>query len=387
MSKITIISEYFPPDNGAAAERVGAYYQYFQDSHDVFVITATSHHLLDEDRVGKGGLDSRIIRIKYKKKKDSRIFARLFHEIQFSCRVALQVIKGRVNNILIVSTPSPFLALMALLLNKIRNQQYILDVRDLYPNAIAESGVIKQEHFLYRLLDYGMKAAYSNAVGIAYVNYNWNNIFLPWTEKSIYVPNGIDKTISSKAETKRQNLIVYSGNFGRLYDFDFILQLAAQLQDSTNQFLNQAKFLLIGDGVQRNHIISEISRLGLVNVEVVGPFKKEKVNKILLGAKIGIVSLKLDADSLKGAIPNKIYDYLDTGLSIVALLPARIDPVITAMEQVEVFTHLDWDRIIENILSHFKAETKFYASRKNYPFLFRDYHFKKMTLLLERSKK
>jgi hypothetical protein len=121
----------------------------------------------------------------------------------------------------------------------------------------------------------------------------------------------------------------------------------------------------------------------LRNIEIIGPYTKSEVSEILKTGKIGIVSLQLEAASLRGAVPNKLYDYLECGLRTIAIIPETISSDILSTGLITIHTNIDYDRILDDIkenITNYKYQP---ISKELFPFLYRSYHLKKLKRLIE----
>ncbi len=384
ISKITLISQYFPPENGAAAERMGSFATYLHEHYEIEIVTAQPIHMMLSKDKHQGDYPFKIVRLPHQKKSSSSKYMRLLHEVAFALKAAKYLQKKARNSLLLYTTPSPFLAMVALFFKKYKNRSYVLDVRDLYPEVIADVGIISKGNPIYRLASRLMYLAYQNASLISFVNKKWSDLMTAANQDSLYLPNGIgDYPIRLVNSDPRKDVIYYSGNFGQMYDFSPILIIAQKLQKSPDPKLNAVRIVLIGDGVQGEWIRHQIAEMELSNIEIIGPYTKSEVNEILKTGKIGIVSLQLEAASLRGAVPNKLYDYLECGLRTIAIIPETISQEILSTGLITVYTKIDYDKIIHDIdeyISNYKYQP---ITIEKFPFLYRSYHLKKLNQLIK----
>ncbi len=384
MKKIILISQYFPPENGAAAERMKAFAEYFHRHYDLEVITTVPRHMLIDGATKPTDFPFPVLRISNGKVTSGSNFQRLIREICFAVRTVGVLLRKKGNSLALVSTPSPFLAIGALILNRVQRRAYILDIRDLYPEVVADTGLLRKSNPVYKLAVKLMTSAYRHASMLTYVNKEWSNHMLASNPNAMYLPNGISRDdYVPEVQKDREDLILYSGNFGRMYDFLPILKIAQKLKVSTTEQLRKVRFILVGDGVQAPYLIKKIEEMKLNNVELMGPFNKNEVSAILHRGKIGLVSLKLDANSLKGAVPNKLFDYLQAGLNTIALIPETLSPEILSTGLVSVHTTLDYDKLVEEVSDIILNYEYKEITPQSYPFLYREYH---LSLLKQKIK-
>jgi glycosyltransferase involved in cell wall biosynthesis len=108
--------------------------------------------------------------------------------------------------------------------------------------------------------------------------------------------------------------VVFAGNLGTVQALDTVLAAAALLAD-----LPEVRIVLIGSGSRRDWVQSEVSRLGLTNVQLAGRFAPEQMPAILAQASALLVSLARSA-IMSQTIPSKVQAYLAAGRAIIASL-------------------------------------------------------------------
>jgi hypothetical protein len=384
INEITLISQYFPPENGAAAERMGSVAHYLHKYCELEIVTAQPLHMMLTGSKQQSEYPFKIVRLPHKKKSSKSKYMRLMHEISFALKATKYLYQRAGRSLLLFTTPSPFLALVALLFKKYTNRCYVLDIRDLYPEVIADVGIVSKNNPIYILASSVMNLAYKNASLLSFVNKKWSDHMINSNPNSLYLPNGIsDEKTRVTGSNQRENVIFYSGNFGQMYNFSPVLIIAQKLQQSSDPQLKDVRIVLIGDGVQGDWIKQEIQQMKLRNIEIIGPYTKSEVSEILKTGKIGIVSLQLEAASLRGAVPNKLYDYLECGLRTIAIIPETISSDILSTGLITIHTNIDYDRILDDIkenITNYKYQP---ISKELFPFLYRSYHLKKLKRLIE----
>lgn len=387
LKKLTIVTQYFPPENGAAAERMRSFAAFFGSHCDLEVITSVPQHMITGTVETSHQDQPRIKLVAGGKRSGSPTkLSRLVNEANFALRAMKELFFDRSATLLLYTTPSPFLAIVAIILKKLQGKAYILDIRDLYPEVVADSGILSKNHPVYKLAKFAMRHAYENASIVTYVNKQWADQMDAVNPRALFLPNGINtpKRIPTDI-VDRKDLIIYSGNYGRMYDFDPILELAERFQNHDDDRLSEVKFLLIGDGIQSTYLKSQIQGRHLTNLDMIGPFPQEEVSSILRQGKVGLVSLNLEADSLKGAVPNKLFDYLEAGLHTVALMPETLSEEILSTGLISVHTVVDYDALVKELSSTILNYEHKKISPEEYPFLYREHHLEKLLLEINRA--
>lgn len=102
-------------------------------------------------------------------------------------------------------------------------------------------------------------------------------------------------------------VFVYAGTFGHTYRLDVVLEAARLLQGTC-----RAHFVLVGDGPLRAR--AETQAAELKNVTLTGWLEQPAVRSLLAEAAAGL----LPWAGRPGAMPNKFFDYLAAGLPVLS---------------------------------------------------------------------
>lgn len=263
----------------------------------------------------------KVIRCFVSRNYNSNFLGRLwayFSFVLFSIWAGLFKAKGKFD-LLLVTSPPLFVAITGLIVSKIKKIPYVFEVRDLWPESAVETGVITNsllikfsywfERLIYRkailinVLTPAFKKALVEKKGIA-------------ESKIIFIPNAADFTISDDlldsfdALQFRQRLglsdkfvVTYIGAHGVANHLTQLVEAAELLQET------KVVFLLVGDGMQKTHLISEVKKRGLNNIRFLDPVPKKEVFKYILASDMGASVLK-KTDTFKTIYSNKTFDYM-----------------------------------------------------------------------------
>ncbi len=142
-------------------------------------------------------------------------------------------------------------------------------------------------------------------------------------QKNIYwLKNGVDINLfqknNSTIEWKIKNgfseddfLILYAGIFGYAQGLEVILHAADRTKDHSN-----IKFILIGDGPEKEKLFELKNKLFLKNVFFYDPVEKDQMPYLISSANASIIPLKR-LELFKGAIPSKIFEILASKKPII----------------------------------------------------------------------
>jgi glycosyltransferase involved in cell wall biosynthesis len=232
-------------------------------------------------------------------------------------------------DLLFVESPPLFIGYAARYLSWRWKAPYVFNVSDLWPESAIRMGVVKQglatqmaerlEHKLYRLAA-GVTGQSEEIVAAI-------RRAAPQTPAEV-ITNGVDPARFGREkadETAREKLgrepgpvFLYAGLLGLAQGLGQLLDLAAALQPG-----EPGRFVLVGEGPDRERLEERIRRENLTRVRILPPAPRERVPALLAAADIAVISLGM---SIPGAVPSKIYEAMAAGLPILLLAdgePAR----------------------------------------------------------------
>jgi glycosyltransferase involved in cell wall biosynthesis len=323
--KILILTQYFPPEVGAPQNRLyDLAIQLIKNSESVDIFTAMPNYpnnkILDEYRhkifIRENFQGMNVFRSWIYVKKTSSIFYRLINYFSFVISsFLLGIIKLKKYDILICESPPLFLGISAFLLSRFKKAKLVFNVSDLWPETAEKLNLINNRFLLWiteklELFIYRNSALISGQTKgiIASIERRTNNV------KTYLYRNGINLS-SQKIEISHSSwrdekgfafddfILFYGGIIGYPQGLDVILKTANLLTHLPN-----VKFVLQGNGPEKERLIGLKEELNLKNVFFFPPVSKMKMNEILPQIDAGIIPLK-KLDLFLGAIPSKIFEY------------------------------------------------------------------------------
>jgi glycosyltransferase involved in cell wall biosynthesis len=223
-----------------------------------------------------------------------------------------------------VESPPLLLAISAYIAGRLRGAPFIFSVADLWPDAIAEGGFVKDgflmsclaalENWSYR------KAAYVNAVTEGIRDSLLHKKSVP-VEKILFLPNGVDiiryQPRSADLALKRtlglegKQIVLWAGTLGYAHGLENVLQAARLLSNRSD-----VHFLFVGDGSARASLEQLTQNLHLSNVTFRDPVPVEQLPPYFSIAESGLASLS-DIPIHDGARPSKIFPFLASGKPLI----------------------------------------------------------------------
>lgn len=114
-------------------------------------------------------------------------------------------------------------------------------------------------------------------------------------------------------------VVMYSGNFGHIWDLDTVLDAAASLRDRLD-----IQFCLIGSGSRRAHVEQRVKSENLSNVSLLPYQPKEELSHSLSAADVHVVPMR--AGVYGSVVPSKVYGILAAATPMVVLGEAASEP-------------------------------------------------------------
>ncbi|WP_375321594.1 glycosyltransferase family 4 protein [Aliivibrio logei] len=258
--------------------------------------------------------------------KDSFI-KRIYKFIQFSIFSTIKSLQLSCDVVFATSTPLT-IAIPGLIYSKLKKRPLVFEVRDLWPELPIAVGVIKNP-LVIKLATWLEKYTYRNSKrliglspgmcdGIERHGINPKYITLATNScdtKLFDVSKDIgDSYISKKLPyLKGRKLVVYTGTFGLINKVGYLPKLASAVKAIDSNIC----FIAIGDGMEKEAVISEAKKLGVLNdnLYILPPVPKTEIVELLSAAELSL--------SLFGPVPemwhnsaNKLFDGLASSTPI-----------------------------------------------------------------------
>jgi len=326
MSKLAILTQYYPPETGAPQNRLHSLSKnMIACGYDVTVFTGMPNYpnmevaegykkkwrsleVIDEVKVYRSWL--------FVSKNPSIIF-RLINYFSF-CATSFfsMLVNMKRSEVIICESPPLFLGITAVLISRIKRTPLVFNVSDLWPKSAEELGLIKNK-FIIRITTLLEEWIYKKSTAICGQTQGIvEDIQSRFPEKPIYwFPNGVDAelierdfslTPSLRKEygINDQTLVIgYAGIIGHAQGLEIIISSAKAL---ANQ---DVLFLLAGSGPVLSSLQEKVKAEGLQNIKFIGSFPKEKMLEVIATFDLAFVPLKKSKLFL-GAIPSKIFENL-----------------------------------------------------------------------------
>ena len=265
-------------------------------------------------------------------------WARYKHHLLVARRFRDEADRLPVPDVIVCALPTVELAYEAVLFGKRRNVPVIIDIRDLWPEAIVEKspaacrGLI---NFAFTSMFRRRREALANATSVVAVSRNYLSRCVKQAGR---LPSDNDKVFYLGAEGTRKNVgdgteyieklreslsgktvFTFIGSFGRSYELKILVDVCRRL---ARENVPNVHFVLAGDGEQYKSL--QNSAVTLNNVTLTGWLDQNNLDALLNFSDVGIVPCR----SVPDTVPNKVFDYTSASLPLLSSLQGEMEEII-----------------------------------------------------------
>jgi glycosyltransferase involved in cell wall biosynthesis len=334
--RIWILTQYYPPETGAAAIRLSRLARLLAaDGHQITVLTGMPNYpdgVIEAPYRGNvtyretiDGVDVRRVWVYASPNKRAR--SRLLNQFSFMMMTALRGMWLRRPDVILVESHPLFVTLSAGWLRRIKRAPIVLNVSDLWPESAVATGVLRADSQMVKIASRIERWAYHDAahiVGMSQGIVDGINQVLSKPNCVTLIRNGVDLQQFRPASNEerlaardklgiqpQRFVAVHIGNQSLTYDFDLILGAAARLPE--------VLFLFAGGGSQAEYIRNKVQNSALHNVWLLGVLPHMAIPTVWAVADISLLAMR--NHSVAGTtIPAKVYESLATGTPLVAAI-------------------------------------------------------------------
>jgi glycosyltransferase involved in cell wall biosynthesis len=314
MKEILIISNYYPPEKGAAANRIEQLaLKLDENKYKVTVICPLGNYpkgTLFPEYKGKFYVIENKNNITIKRlwiypSVSKNLCVRVISVLSFStCLFFYLIFKNTPKNIIVQSPPVFVLS--------IKNKKIILNISDLWPLAAIELKALKNGGISHRFSLFLEKFIYTKAsVVLAQSNEIISHVLSIVLEKNCYLyrnfPKHDLKSLELETIEKEPIKIFYAGLLGIAQG---VFELCQKI-DLRNQNL---ELHLFGDGAEKTQIEDLILAHSEAKIYFHGMLERDELHSIIKSFDIAIVPLKT---RIFGSVPSKIFEYASLGFPIL----------------------------------------------------------------------
>lgn len=248
-----------------------------------------------------------------------------------------QIAKKERPDVIIASSTYPLDIFPAHHIAKRINAKLIFEVHDLWPLSPMEIGHMSPLHpfiwIMQRGEDYACKHADKIISILPFANKHLETRGMS-PKKFVHVPNGIntDEWENNNIELPPEHrtffkkhqgsfFVGYAGSHGLANGLKYLVQAASMLKEK------KIIIVLVGQGPEKESLINQANELNSNNIFFLPPIPKTIIPSWLTKMDCLYISLKKCPLFKYGISPNKLIDYMMSGLPIINAIEAGNDPV------------------------------------------------------------
>jgi len=337
--KILFLTENYPPETNAAANRVHERAKFWADwGHDVTVITCAPNFpkgRLHEGYANKwyqtGVMDGiRVVRVKTFISANEGVVLRMLDFLSFMITGFVASLFQKRPDVVVATSPQFFTAVAGWAVGLCRRRPFVFELGDIWPASIIAVGAMEPS-LMIRMFERLELFLYRHSAAIVALTPKFKENLIGRGiegDKISIVINGVDidrfrktprdKALAAEWGLKDKFVIGYIGTHGMAHGLSNVLEAAARLRDN-----DRVMFLFVGDGAERDDLISLAAEKGLENVRFIESQPREKVPAIWSVCDVALVHLR-DSVVFSEVIPSKIFEAMAMELPTLLVAPQGV---------------------------------------------------------------
>lgn len=347
---IWLINQYAStPETGMGGRHYYLAKELAKQGHKIYLIGASFNHLLRkppeldnafkiEDIEG-----FKFVWVKVPRYKEAHDKGRVFNWFKFAWQL-LKLPKVIIDkpDVILASSPSPFVFLAAQRLAKKAGARLAFEVRDIWPLTLMELGGYSPNHPFIKFMQWVEDKAYRDAdVVLSNLPYAVDHMVQRGMarDKFTWVPNGFDQSEVSKLEVLPEAVLAlippnkfvvgYTGTLGVANALDCLIDAAELLKNQSD-----IVFVLVGGGKEKTKLIEKARSLS--NVIFIAPIDKTQIQTMLLKFDVCFIGWQDEPIYRFGIAPNKLPEYMLSGKPILHAFSGKGDAVALANAGITV---------------------------------------------------
>ena len=336
--KALLLSQYYPPEVGSAAQKVSELAEYLADNgHQVTVVTGFPNHpagvvyngyrrkLWQREKVN-GVRVMRTFLLTTTKRRSFR--GRMRNHVSFMLSSIFGALVSGRHDLVYVYSPPLFLGFSAYVVSRLFRAPFVIDLNDLWPKAPIFLGILKNRT-LIRTAEKFEEFVYAKADRIFFYSNNTRREVVSqgvpesktevhplWVDTEFYKPVPADQAARIRSEYNMGDrmVVMYTGSMGPAQGLDTVINTAEFIQRTGS---NGAQFVFVGDGAERDRLMQMARSHHLDNVQFVPPQPVSMMPAFMSASDVLVTHLD-KAPFRLGTIPGKLLNYMSCARPVLA---------------------------------------------------------------------
>jgi glycosyltransferase involved in cell wall biosynthesis len=324
MKEILIISNYYPPEKGAAANRIEQLaLKLHHNNYKVSVLCPLGNYPKGElfpEYKGKFSVTENRDNITVKRlwiypSVSKNLIVRIISVLSFSLSLFFYLLYKKTPQKVVVQSPPLLLSFISVFVLSLKNKKIILNISDLWPLAAVELKVLKENSFSHKFSLFLERFIYKKTtLIIGQSDEIITHVKSLFPDKDCYLyRNFPDHKISEMELKTAENQpikIFYAGLLGIAQG---VYELCEKIDFRSLQD-DKIELHIFGDGAEKNQIEALISGEKGRNIFFHGMMERNDLHEKLKSFDVAIVPLKV---RIYGSVPSKIFEYGSLGFPIL----------------------------------------------------------------------
>lgn len=368
--KLLIITQNFYPELGSAANRMKMLFKHFTKESVITNVLTTqpsypNHELFQDrsyfdDEMINRYENNRIMRMQMVfEKQNKNLFARLLYYIEQYVRVRYYIFKHKNNyDYIYVTSPNIFIAWATLFMKKAKRPDYILEVRDLWPDSVNGIKGINLK-LTWPILKRLEQLMYHRADKIVINNEGFRQHIQDMLDKDKpiqFIPNSVSEAERFTEEKYTEFHVIYTGNIGYAQDVNHLIELFKGLND------NQIHVTAIVYGVKAPKFRKAVQHLEYVTLKPA--MSREQCLQEISKHHVAL-SILNENDTFLNVLPGKIVDAIGVNTLPVTNIGGKMAEDINTYQMGFAKKKATPEVLLEQILTYRDAPSYLAAQLKN----------------------
>ncbi len=364
--KILFFTHYFPPEGNAPASRTyDNCKRWVAAGHEVTVLTCAPN--VPDGKVYEGYQNKlkqeewvdgiRVIRVWTFIAANKGAVLRILNYLSYFVSAFFVGLFLRRPDVLICTSPQFFCGLVGVIVGRLRRLPRVLEIRDIWPESIQAVGAMKKS-FLTRMLEWVELFMYRSAnhvvtVGTGYrdkllergVPAEGMDVITNGADLKFYCPGEADDEFRKKYDLDGKFTVAYVGTIGMASGLEVALEASRKLTDAGD---DSFRFLLVGDGAEREALQERAEAEGLKHVIFTGRLDKSFMPALLRSVEGCFIHLR-KSDLFKTVLPSKLFEAFAVGRPVILGVDGNAREVLEAAEAGIFIEPGNADALIETV--------------------------------------
>lgn len=321
MEEILIISNYYPPEKGAAANRIEQLaLKLHQNNYRVSVVCPLGNYPKGElfpEYKGKFSVTENRDNITVKRlwiypSVSKNIFVRIVSVLSFSLCLLAYLLFRKTPKKVVVQSPPLLLSFLSVMVLSLKNKKIILNISDLWPLAAIELKAVKAGSFSHKVSLFMERFIYKKAtviIGQSEEIITHVKTLFPSKKAFLYrnFPDHKSDAFTLKTIENEPTKLFFAGLLG-------IAQGVSELCKQIDLKDLNIELHLFGDGAEKTAIESLIADGKNPKIVYHGMMDRKALHETLQTFDIALVPLKT---RIYGSVPSKIFEYTALGFPVL----------------------------------------------------------------------